>query len=106
MTWDHGTNLTAPSAGQGTGDPRIAVQGSGFVLVATQGWPRQHTPVLLVSGNGKQFVARPLNHKVLEQEDLKVSALTVAANKLIIAGSVGPADRRESFVVSTDVPQP
>lgn len=105
-TWDHGTDLTAPSAGQGTGVPRIAVQGNGFVLVATQGRLRQHTPVLLVSGDGMQFVARPLNHKVLEQEDLEVSALTVAANKLIIAGSVGPADRRESFVISTDVPHP
>ncbi|HAP90605.1 MAG TPA: hypothetical protein DCR15_13060 [Arthrobacter bacterium] len=106
LTWEHGTDLDASSADQDVVLPRITVNGEGFVLLATQGPPRQHTPVLMVSDDGRQFAARPVDHTALEQEDLSVSAIGITGEKLMIAGATGPADRRESFGISIDVPEP
>ncbi|HCN20936.1 MAG TPA: hypothetical protein DIT15_01545, partial [Arthrobacter bacterium] len=106
LTWEHGTDLDASSTDQDVALPRITVNGEGFVLLATQGPPRQHTPVLMVSGDGRQFAARPVDHTALEQEDLSVSAIGITGEKLMIAGATGPADRRESFGISIDVPEP
>lgn len=104
LTWEHGTDLDAPSTDQEVTLPRIAVNGEGFVLLATQGPPRHHAPVLMVSADGKQFAARAVDHNALEQEDLTVSAIGIAGKKLMIAGATGPADARESFGISIDVP--
>ncbi|WP_426226038.1 hypothetical protein [Pseudarthrobacter sp. DSP2-3-2b1] len=106
LTWEPGTDLEAPSPDQDVAFPRIAVNGDGFVLVAAQGLPRRHTPVLMVSADGRQFAGAPLDHRALEQEDLSVSAVGIAGKRLMIAGTAGPADRREAFGISIDVPEP
>lgn len=106
LTWEHGTDLDAPSSDQDVALPRLAVNGEGFVLLATQGPPRHHTPILMVRGDGRQFAARPVDHTALDQEDLSVSAIGIAGEKLMIAGTTGPADRREPFGVSIEVPAP
>ncbi|MCO4256955.1 hypothetical protein, partial [Pseudarthrobacter cellobiosi] len=106
LTWEHGTDLDAPSSDQEVAFPRLAVNGEGFVLLATQGRPRHHTPVLMVSGDGRQFSARPVDHTELEQEDLSIYAIGIAREKLMIAGATGPADGREPFGISIDVPEP
>ncbi len=106
MTWEPGTDLDPPSTDQGTEVPHVALHGEGFVLLTAQGPPLRRTPVLMVSRDGKQFVARPMSHPALEKEHLSFSALEVAADKLMVAGSTGPADRRESFGISIDVPRP
>ncbi|WP_146187467.1 sialidase family protein [Arthrobacter sp. HMWF013] len=103
LTWEHGTDLDAPSPDQDVTAPRIAVKGDGFVLVATQGVPRRHTPVLMVSGDGRQFAGVPVDHEALEQENLSVSAIGIAGKRLMIAGITGPADKRESFGISIEV---
>jgi hypothetical protein len=60
----------------------------------------------MVSADGRQFAGVPVDHKALQQEDLSVSAIGIAGKRLMIAGITGPADKRESFGISIDVPEP
>ncbi|QHK19267.1 hypothetical protein GU243_05320 [Pseudarthrobacter psychrotolerans] len=78
LTWEHRTDLDPAHARPGTGAPPA----------------------------GRQFAARPVDHTALEQEGLTVSAIGIAGEKLMIAGKTGPADRRESFGISIEVPAP
>ncbi|WP_252609599.1 hypothetical protein [Pseudarthrobacter raffinosi] len=60
----------------------------------------------MVSGDGREFAARTVDHTALEQEDLRVYAIGIAGEKVMIAGATGPPDGREPLGISVDVPEP
>lgn len=106
LTWEHGTDLGASAADHEMSLPKLAVHGDGFVLLSTQGQPGRHAPVLFVSGDGKEFAARALVHDALDGEDPRISAVGVTGDKLLVAGSTGPAEEREPFGIAVDIPAP
>jgi hypothetical protein len=86
--------------------PLVTVHGDGFVLAATRGRPGQHVPLLMASGDGRQFASLPANHDAFNHEGLVLSAIGMAGGKLLVAGTTGPGDKREAFGVALDVPGP
>lgn len=106
LDWEHGTDLDAPSADQDVSLPLVTVHGEGFILAATKGPPGQHVPVLMASGDGRQFTSLPATHGAFDREDLTLSAIGMAGSNLLVAGAAGPNDKRELFGIALEVPEP
>jgi hypothetical protein len=106
LTWEHGTDLEAPSPDQDVSTPLVTVYGDGFFLAATQGRPGHHVPLVMRSGDGRQFASVPANHDALNQEGLVLSAIGVAGGKLLVAGTAGPGNKRDAFGIALDVSAP
>jgi hypothetical protein len=104
--WEQGTDLDAQAPEQDLTAPRLVANGEGFVLVATHGPPGRHTPVLMLSQDGREFTTRDLDHSALDHEGLTISAVGIAGKNLLITGTAGPVDGREPFALAVDVPAP
>lgn len=106
LNWEHGTDLEAPSPEQEVSIPLVTVHGDGFVLAATRGRPGHHVLVVMASGDGRQFASVPAKHEAFTREGLALSAIGAAGGKLLVAGTTGSGDKRETFAIGLDVPAP